>query len=102
MPKKFENGNFGFFVIFGVNLRDFSSRKKTAIISSKKPTGQRICDFPNVFNILIYDIYQKIDKNALKRHNGRFAKFLVFGVILGSLGSTKKVQKSPQIHIARS
>ena len=36
---------------------------KTAIISSEKPTGQRVGALLSVFNILIHDIYRKIDKN---------------------------------------
>ena len=42
-------------------------------------------------------------KTALKRKkNEKIGKFSHFWVILVSLGSTKKVQKPPQIHIARS
>ena len=46
----------------------------------------------NVFNILIQDFYQKFDKNCIKTLKiVNFAVFTIFGVILGSLGSIKKV-----------
>ena len=88
----------GVFVIFG-EFEIFFIRK-TAIIFPEMPTGQRICDLLNVFNILIHDIYRKIDKNCIETSKIRkFCKFSCFGV---TFGSTKKVLKTPQIHITRS
>ena len=63
---------------------------KTAIISSEKPTGQQLCAMLSIFELLIQEVCQK------------FLLFEVFSVILGTFGSTKKVQKSPQRHMARS
>ena len=74
--------------------------RKSANISSEKPTGQRISAMLSVFNILIHDIFRKLEKIALKRKKMEiFANFLIFGVILGSLGSTKK---SPEISLNTS
>ena len=39
---------------------------KTALISSEKPTGQRIPAMLSVFNILIHEVYRKFDKNSIK------------------------------------
>ena len=38
--------------------------QKTAIIPSEKPTGQQIFSSLNVFNNLIHEVYQKLDKIA--------------------------------------
>ena len=37
-----------------------------AFISSKKPFGQRIFSFSNVFDILSHQVIRKIDKNCMK------------------------------------
>ena len=61
--KNFEKWKVSGFLSFSV----LSFLWKTAIISSDKPTGQRTSAMLSVFNILIYDIYRKVDKTALKR-----------------------------------
>ena len=77
------------FVIFGVKLRFF--HLKTAIISSEKPTGQRISAVLSVFHILIHEVYRKFDKNYIKTVKiGKFLVFVISGVNLRSFPSGKQ------------
>ena len=72
--KKNEKWKFWGFLSFLVSIGDiFHSR--TAFISSKKTTGQRILTLMNVFNI---PNHQKFDKNFLKTENGKFWVFCLF------------------------
>ena len=65
--------------------------EKIAIISSYKPTGQRICALLNVFNFESSIFIEKLTKIALKRQKLKIsANFLIFGVILGPWGQLKK------------
>ena len=45
-------------------------------ISSKKTTGQQICSLLTLFNIPIYEVCRKFDKNFIKTL--KFGKFRVF------------------------
>ena len=78
--------------------------EKTAFISSKTTTGQRILALLNLFNILIRDNYRKIAKIALKHKKLEiFAIFLILGVIFGSFwGPWCQLKKSTNLHKYKS
>ena len=64
-------------------------------------TGQRIFVLLNLFNILIHDIYRKIDKIALERKNLKFLEF--FGINFGSFcGPWGQLKKSRNLHKYKS
>ena len=75
--------NFGFCVIFVVNLR--FTIYKTARISSEKTTGHRVFAMICFFSIPIFEVFRKIDTNC-KRNDKKlenFGRFMIFEVILG-------------------
>ena len=50
-------------------------------ISSKKTTGQQICSLLTLFNIPIYEVCRKFDKNCIKNfENWKILGFLSFSV----------------------
>ena len=51
------------------------------LISSKKTTGQQICSLLTLFNIPIYEVCRKFDKNCIKNfENWKILGFLSFSV----------------------
>ena len=70
---------------------------KTALIFLLKTIGQLIRATLNVFNILIHDVYRKIDKKCILE-NGKFWNFCNFRGRFGALlGLFRHSQKSPKI-----
>ena len=59
--KTLKKGKFWDFCQFRCQL-DFFFIRKTAIISSEKPTGQRSSAMLSVFHILIHEVYRRFDK----------------------------------------
>ena len=53
---------------------------KTTVISSEKPTGQQTGAMLRVFNILIHEVYQKLDKIEKSLKIGSFFGFCHFWV----------------------
>ena len=78
--KTLKIGNFWDFCHFLCQFEIFSIGKH---ISSEMPTGQRISAMLSVFNILIYEVYRKFDKNCIKTVKiGNFFGFLSFPVLI--------------------
>ena len=71
---------FCVFCLFRCQFQIFFNLK-TAIISSKKTTGQQTRSLTTLFNIPIYEVCRKFDKNCLRTfENWKILFFLSFSV----------------------
>ena len=69
----------GFLFFFRCQFEIFFNLK-TAIISSKKTTGQQTRSLLTLFNIPIYEVCRKFDKNCIETLKiGKFCVFVIFG-----------------------